>query len=144
METKHASLFHYQADWRADVPELNLSHFVRQRLTPLVPDEQVPDSYDDSGAKQPHHPILGYGGGAGYCDYETSRVHLTLEPWQKQWIEQTATFSFSVFVQGQLDRHLPRDNLPEKRRESLQELGLLTPAEESTDSHTVDTPNTDD
>lgn len=127
METRHAKIFEYQDQWREDRPTLNLSKLVRQRLTPLIPDQKIPDEHDTTGCQTPPEPILGYGGGAGYCDYDTTRVHLSLEPWQKQWMKQEPRFSFSVFVQGQLDREIPNQQIPTERRQSLQTIGVLQP-----------------
>lgn len=145
MDTKHASVFEYQDEWRNDRPEVNLSQLIRQRLTILIPDDQIPDAHDHQSRHSLPTPIVGYGAGAGYNDFETTRVHLSLHPWQKAWIDQEPTFSFSVFVQGQLDHQLPDERLPEKRRESLADIGILAPPEQSTTDREqqTDSPPTD-
>lgn len=145
MESMHANIFEYQHEWLANHPEINSSQLVRQLLTPLVPSEEIPDSFDTSASIRPETPILGHGAGDGFAKYEKRRVHLSLHDWQHDWAQQEPIFSFTVFVRGQIDARMPTEVIPPERRASLKEIGIIgTPDEWASDQQPTEQSNPSD
>lgn len=116
MESKHARLYKFQLTWyEEDAPEsFNLSGYVRETLDAVIPAEALPQSrLPKSDSVNPDR----WSGQEQEAERPTSRFHVSLYSYQKEWVEDQSSFQFSRYVRHRLTERVSDTYIPENWNE---------------------------